>query len=43
LHQFGSAGYLGIYRECVIVDHGLGVQLLWAHLSSIEVSEGETR
>ena len=36
-----SAGYLGIYGNCVIVDHGLGVQSLYAHLSSIEVSPGQ--
>ncbi len=36
------AGYLGIYGNCVIVDHGLGVQSLYAHLSSIDVREGQT-
>jgi murein DD-endopeptidase MepM/ murein hydrolase activator NlpD len=36
-----SAGYLGIYGNCVIVDHGLGVQSLYAHLSAIDVSEGD--
>ncbi len=35
------AGDLGIYGNCVIVDHGLGVQSLYAHLSSIEVKEGD--
>jgi murein DD-endopeptidase MepM/ murein hydrolase activator NlpD len=35
------AGYLGIYGNCVIVDHGLGVQSLYAHLSSIEVAVGD--
>jgi murein DD-endopeptidase MepM/ murein hydrolase activator NlpD len=35
------AGYLGIYGNCVIVDHGLGVQSLYAHLSSIEVGVGD--
>jgi murein DD-endopeptidase MepM/ murein hydrolase activator NlpD len=34
------ADYLGIYGNCVVVDHGLGVQSLYAHLSSIEVNEG---
>jgi murein DD-endopeptidase MepM/ murein hydrolase activator NlpD len=32
---------LGIYGNCVVVDHGLGVQSLYAHLSSIEVKPGE--
>ena len=31
------ADYLGIYGNCVIVDHGLGVQSLYAHLSTIYV------
>src|SRR5690606_35665070 len=35
------ADYLGIYGNCVIVDHGLGVQSLYAHLSSIDVAVGQ--
>ena len=35
------ADYLGIYGNCVIVDHGLGVQTLYAHLSSLEVKPGD--
>jgi murein DD-endopeptidase MepM/ murein hydrolase activator NlpD len=35
------AGYLGIYGNCVIIDHGLGVQSLYAHLSSIDVKPGD--
>lgn len=35
------ADWLGIYGNCVIVDHGLGVQSLYAHLSSIDVSPGD--
>ena len=32
---------LGIYGNCVIVDHGLGVTSLYAHLSRIDVREGD--
>ncbi len=35
------AAYLGIYGNCVVVDHGLGVQSLYAHLSSMDVKEGD--
>src|SRR5690606_3520034 len=35
------ADYLGIYGNCVILDHGLGVQSLYAHLSSIDVAVGQ--
>jgi murein DD-endopeptidase MepM/ murein hydrolase activator NlpD len=36
------ADELGIYGNCVILDHGMGVQSLYAHLSSIEVQVGQT-
>jgi murein DD-endopeptidase MepM/ murein hydrolase activator NlpD len=36
------ADELGIYGNCVIVDHGMGVQSLYAHLSSLEVKVGQT-
>jgi murein DD-endopeptidase MepM/ murein hydrolase activator NlpD len=32
---------LGIYGNCVIIDHGMGVQSLYAHLSSIGVKAGD--
>jgi hypothetical protein len=35
------AGWLGIYGNCVIVDHGMGLQSLYAHLSTIDVREGD--
>jgi murein DD-endopeptidase MepM/ murein hydrolase activator NlpD len=35
------AGDLGIYGNCVVIDHGLGVQSLYGHLSSIEVKPGD--
>jgi murein DD-endopeptidase MepM/ murein hydrolase activator NlpD len=35
------ADELGIYGNCVILDHGLGVQSLYAHLSSLDVRPGQ--
>lgn len=35
------ADWLGIYGNCVIVDHGMGLQSLYAHLSSIDVAVGD--
>lgn len=35
------AGWLGIYGNCVVVDHGMGLQSLYAHLSTIDVTAGD--
>lgn len=36
------AGWLGIYGNCVIIDHGMGVQSLYGHLSSLDVKVGDS-
>ncbi len=35
------AGFLGIFGNCVVIDHGMGVQSLYAHLSSVTVEAGD--
>lgn len=35
------AKYLGIYGNCIILDHGMGVQSLYGHLSAFQVHEGD--
>ena len=35
------ADELGIYGNCIIIDHGMGVQSLYAHLSSFDVKAGD--
>jgi murein DD-endopeptidase MepM/ murein hydrolase activator NlpD len=36
-----NAGWLGIYGNCVIIDHGLGVQSLYGHLQGFDVKVGD--
>ena len=36
-----NAEWLGIYGNCVIIDHGMGVASLYGHLSSIGVKAGD--
>ena len=35
------AAPLGIYGNCIVVDHGYGLQTIYGHLSQINVKEGE--
>ena len=35
------ANWLGIYGNCVVLDHGMGVQSLYGHFSSIDVKVGD--
>ncbi len=35
------AGDLGIYGSCIIIDHGLGLQTIYGHLSRISVKPGD--
>jgi murein DD-endopeptidase MepM/ murein hydrolase activator NlpD len=35
------AGVLGIYGNCVVIDHGLGVQSVYGHMSKIDVKTGD--
>jgi murein DD-endopeptidase MepM/ murein hydrolase activator NlpD len=36
-----NASYLGIYGNCVIIDHGMGVASLYGHMSSFDVKVGD--
>ena len=36
-----NASWLGIYGNCVILDHGMGVQSLYGHLMSFDVKVGD--
>jgi len=35
------AAPLGIYGNCIVVDHGYGLQTIYGHLSHIDVREGD--
>ena len=35
------AAPLGIYGNCIVVDHGYGLQTIYGHLSQIDVKEGD--
>jgi hypothetical protein len=35
------AGWLGIYGNCVILDHGMGLQSIYAHMSSVDAKVGD--
>ncbi len=35
------ADYLGIYGLCIVIDHGLGLQTLYAHMSQLDVQPGD--
>jgi murein DD-endopeptidase MepM/ murein hydrolase activator NlpD len=35
------ASWLGIYGNCIVLDHGMGVQSLYGHLMSFEVKVGD--
>jgi murein DD-endopeptidase MepM/ murein hydrolase activator NlpD len=35
------AAPLGIYGNCVVVDHGYGLQTIYGHMSQIDVHEGD--
>ena len=37
-----NASWVGIYGNCVIIDHGMGVQSLYGHLMSFDVKVGDT-
>jgi hypothetical protein len=40
--QIVYAAPLGIYGNCVVVDHGYGLQTIYGHLSQIDVHVGDT-
>lgn len=36
-----NADWLGIYGNCIVIDHGLGIQSLYGHLQSFDVKVGD--
>ena len=36
-----NASWLGIYGNCIVIDHGMGVQTLYGHLQSFDVKVGD--
>jgi murein DD-endopeptidase MepM/ murein hydrolase activator NlpD len=36
-----NASWLGIYGNCVVIDHGMGVQSLYGHMQSFDVKVGD--
>jgi murein DD-endopeptidase MepM/ murein hydrolase activator NlpD len=36
-----NASWLGIYGNCIVLDHGMGVQSLYGHLMSFDVRVGD--
>ncbi len=37
-----QTGFMGIYGQAVIIDHGMGLQSLYSHLSQIDVKKGDS-
>jgi len=36
-----NASWIGIYGNCIVIDHGMGVQSLYGHLMSFDVKVGD--